>query len=105
MRMDEVMTDEPPPEAGSDETHAAKWARPQLEAFEAKEKAITFQVRFLQLFLLALCRYFEPSWFHAPLLLACERQLLFSYPKEGSTQGERLCVRSYSHFFVACIMA
>lgn len=50
MRMDEVMMDEPPPEAGGGETHAAKWARPQLGAFEAKEKAITFQVRFVQLF-------------------------------------------------------
>lgn len=30
--------------ATANETHAAKWARPALENFNPKEKAITFQV-------------------------------------------------------------
>lgn len=48
--MDEPMMDEAFAEAehgtvGND-THAARWARPELQAFSSKEKAITFQVRF-----------------------------------------------------------
>lgn len=48
--MDEPLMDEPPDEVESgavrNETHAALWARPRLEAFDSKEKAITFQVSF-----------------------------------------------------------
>lgn len=32
--------------AVGDDTHAARWARPRLEAFDSKEKDITFQVSF-----------------------------------------------------------
>ena len=50
MRMDEPMLDDAVPEvvhgAVGDDTHAARWARPRLEAFESKGKDITFQVRF-----------------------------------------------------------
>lgn len=50
MRMDGPMIDEAIAEAehgavGND-THAARWARPELKAFNSKEKAITFQVSF-----------------------------------------------------------
>lgn len=44
--MDEPVMEEPPPEEVDGATQAAKWARPRLEAFDAKEKAITFQVSF-----------------------------------------------------------
>lgn len=47
--MDEPMMNEAAAEVEggfSDETHAARWARPRLEAFDPKEKAITFQVSF-----------------------------------------------------------
>lgn len=50
MRMDEPMMEEPPSEVESgpvdNETHSALWARPPVEAFDSKEKAITFQVSF-----------------------------------------------------------
>lgn len=50
MRMDEPMMDEPAAEVESgaicNQTHAALWARPRLEAFDSREKAITFQVTF-----------------------------------------------------------
>lgn len=47
--MDEPIMDEAVAEAeqgavGGD-THAARWARPELRAFNSKEKPITFQVR------------------------------------------------------------
>lgn len=50
MRMDGPMVEEPPAEVESgavgNETHSALWARPPVEAFDSKEKAITFQVSF-----------------------------------------------------------
>lgn len=53
MRMDEAVIDEASLTEAEDmdvggkataETHAAKWARPPLESFDPKEKAMTFQV-------------------------------------------------------------
>lgn len=55
MKVDEVMDENALREAEAEgastdesatptETHAAKWARPPLAAFDAKEKNITFQV-------------------------------------------------------------
>lgn len=46
--MDEPMMDEAIAETehgvGGNETHAARWGRPELKAFNSKEKVITFQV-------------------------------------------------------------
>lgn len=55
MRMDEAVVDEASVREAEDmgvadevatETHAAKWARPRVEPFDPKDKALTFQVSF-----------------------------------------------------------
>lgn len=65
MRMDEHMGDEAAlaeakAEGGAvaNETHAAKWARPRLEAFDCKQKTITFQVNFQHRPSNLVCLYF-----------------------------------------------
>lgn len=81
MRMDEPMLDEDHEAdhgAVGNNTHAARWARPELKAFSSKEKAITFQVSFRRL----------------PIFLRPARSLLYShcFPINSATKRYCCCV-------------